>query len=94
MTTLTAIVKYLQLCSANPPGIAVIPNLERAKCTEIKAAPNEIKGWLANIWKNENHGKLKPTDKTEMLLKPRATCCARLPPLSSPAPLIKRKPGW
>lgn len=88
------IVKYLQLCSANPHGIAVIPNLERAKCREIKVAQYKIKGSLANIYKNENHGKLKPTDKTEMLLKPRATCSARLLPLSSSASLIKKKPGW
>lgn len=77
------IVKNLQLCSANPHGIAVVPNLERAKCREIKAAQYKIKGLLANIYKNENHGKLKPTDKTEMLLKPRATCFAHLLPLSS-----------
>lgn len=40
---LTVIVKYLQICSANPHGIAVIPNLEMAKWGEIKGAPEKIK---------------------------------------------------
>ena len=40
---LTVIVKYLQICSANPHGIALIPNLEMPKWGEIKAAPGKIK---------------------------------------------------
>lgn len=40
----TLIVKYLQICSANPHGIGVIPNLEMAKWRKIKAAQEKIKG--------------------------------------------------
>lgn len=40
----TLIVKYLQICLANPHGIGVIPNLEMAKWRKIKAAQEKIKG--------------------------------------------------
>lgn len=40
----TVIVKYLQICLANPHGIGMIPNLEIAKWREIKAAQEKIKG--------------------------------------------------
>lgn len=62
----------LQICSANPRGIGVIPNLEMAKCKEIKAAQQKIKGSLSNVYENEKHGKLKPTNNTETLVKGRA----------------------
>lgn len=74
------IVKSLQIWSAKPHGIGIIPSLEMAKWTEIKAAQEKIKGYLSNAYENENPGKLRHTNNTEILLKSGAVRFTSVPP--------------